>query len=73
LGSVSFPESWLSLGGLPDNYTQPVNASWFSHRIAGSFHWQLKLNSIKVGGQSFLPQSSVMLTDTGTTISYLLP
>lgn len=25
-----------------------------------------------VGDQSFLPQTSVILTDTGTTISYLL-
>lgn len=44
-----------------------------SHRIAGSFKWELKLNSLVYGDQSFKPRSTRVIIDTGSTISYLTP
>lgn len=42
-----------------------------SHRIAGSFHWQVKVNAIGFGGKSFTPKKPFALTDTGTTMTYM--
>lgn len=63
--------SFLTFGGLHPTL-KANDPKWISHRIAGSFHWQAKFNSIKYDGKVIRPQSSVILTDTGTTMSYLL-
>ena len=39
-----------------------------THRISGSFHWQLKLNSIGFGEQKFAPTDRTVFMDTGTTM-----
>ena len=39
-----------------------------SNRIAGSFHWQLKLNKMGFGGRTFSPSQRFALTDTGTSL-----
>lgn len=48
-----------------------------SHRIAGGFHWELKLNSLAYGTNKtrihFKPNTTRVLIDTGSTISYLIP
>ena len=43
------------------------------HRIAGSFHWQLKLLGMRLGADRKLDLAGVdlMLTDSGTTLTYL--
>ena len=41
--------------------------SLVSHRISGSFHWQLKLNKMGYGANSFAPTARVALMDTGST------
>jgi hypothetical protein len=67
-----FVDSWITFGGLNEEY-DAQDAEWNSHRIAGSFHWQLKLNEIKYKNVSIRPQTHVILTDTGTTLIYLMP
>ena len=64
--------SWLALGGLPDNVSAE-KGDWISHRIAGSFHWQAKLNAIEYAGEKIRPSCPLVLTDTGTTVSYFVP
>jgi hypothetical protein len=49
LGRNNTIQSWLNLGGLPPDFTLQQNTTWNSHRIAGSFHWQAKLNKIWLG------------------------
>ena len=39
-----------------------------AHRISGSFHWQLKLNSIGFQGSKFAPTERTAFMDTGTTL-----
>ena len=42
------------------------------HRVAGSFHWELKLLGLKVGTKELdTHETPLMLMDTGTSISYL--
>ena len=42
-----------------------------AHRISGSFHWQLKLNSMGFGGQTFSPSHRTAFMDTGTTLTLM--
>ncbi len=56
-------------GGLPDTL---LPSSFVSHRVSGSFHWQVKLNRISYNGIPYIPKVRLILTDTGTTVSYLL-
>lgn len=62
--------SWLTFGGL-NSELKPDDKDWIAHRIAGSFHWQTKLNSIKYNDIEIRPEFPMILTDTGTTITYL--
>ena len=39
-----------------------------THRISGSFHWQLKLNSIGYSEEKFAPTDRKVFMDTGTTL-----
>ena len=39
-----------------------------SHRISGSFHWQLKLNKIGFGVNTFAPTIRTAFMDTGSTL-----
>lgn len=44
-----------------------------AHRVAGSFKWELKLNSIGYGNDSLekiRPYSERVMIDTGSTISH---
>ena len=43
-------------------------ASLISHRIAGSFHWQLKFNYIRFGESKFGPSISTAFLDSGSTL-----
>ena len=64
-------DSYLTIGGVP-GFVKDVD-DVVCHRIAGSFHWQLKLMGIRVGDDREIKTITVplMLTDTGTTLTYL--
>jgi hypothetical protein len=61
---------WIGFGGLPDSEKAD---DFVSHRIAGSFHWQLKMNKVAIGSTEIQTEVPLGLTDTGTTISYFTP
>ena len=42
-----------------------------STRIAGSFHWEIKVNSIGYNGGKFRPSLQTALTDSGTSLIFL--
>jgi hypothetical protein len=44
-----------------------VTGPMIATRIAGSFHWEVKLDGISVNNYTFRPSKQVGLTDTGTT------
>ena len=65
-------DSYLTFGGLP-NFLKEQKLEWICHRIAGDFHWQIKLMNISYGEKEIdINGSALMLTDTGTTLTYLL-
>ena len=46
--------------------------NFICHRIAGGFHWELKLHGISVDDAEIsLEETPLMLMDTGTTLIYL--
>lgn len=63
-------ESFLTLGGYQkyggDIYN-PNRSHFTAHRIAGSFHWQVKANRFRFMGSPVSPSARVALVDTGTT------
>lgn len=65
-------ESWITFGGLNEKWS-PTDSQWVSMRIAGSFHWQAKFNALEFKGIRMVPEVPLLLTDTGTSITYLLP
>ena len=61
-------DSYLTFGGVPSFISNLDN--FVCHRVAGSFHWQLKLLGIRVGNRLIEPiHVSLMLTDSGTTLT----
>jgi hypothetical protein len=65
---VSSP-SYLTFGGLPEFITDMSDA--VSHRISGSFHWQIDMNGLRVGDNDIDLDINLMLVDTGTSYTYL--
>lgn len=65
-------DSYLTFGGLPTFLAHASN-EFICHRVAGSFHWEMKLLGIKVGEEGIVDdlETPLMLTDTGTTLTYL--
>ena len=64
-------ESYLTFGGLPE-FLANQDLDFVCHRIAGDFHWQLKMLGMKVGDTEIDASAhKLMLTDTGTTLTYL--
>jgi hypothetical protein len=39
-----------------------------AHRVSGSFHWELDVNTVKIGEYSMRPTVRSVLTDTGTSM-----
>ena len=67
---VEYLPSSLTIGEyerVPDVMMRP-GASLISHRIAGSFHWQLKFNYIRFGESKFGPSISTAFLDSGSTL-----
>ena len=67
-----FQDSYLTFGGVPE-FVEALDNDFVCHRISGSFHWQLKVPSMEFDGEEFAFEKTptLMLTDTGTTMTYL--
>ena len=71
LSPVYNKDSMLTFGGYEKDGGEMYDARKYqmtSNRIAGSFHWQLKLNKMGFGGRTFTPSQRFALTDTGTSL-----
>ena len=57
------------LGGYKSAYENIYTSEteFTAHRVAGSFHWQVKLNQFGFMGVRITPKHRVALLDTGTT------
>jgi hypothetical protein len=42
-----------------------------THRVTGSFHWEMKTTSIGVGNKFFIPSVRRAFTDTGTSMIFM--
>ena len=65
-------DSYLTFGGVPE-FVEALDNDFVCHRISGSFHWQIKVHRMEFAGEEFAFETTptLMLTDTGTTMTYL--
>ena len=62
--------STFEMGG----YDNMGNRAWngdvseiHTHKVSGSFHWELKINALEAGNLNFVPSLDKAMVDTGTT------
>ena len=63
-----FKPSNITFGGVPPEMSLDGAVA---HRIAGSFHWQLTLNGMKIGDKVIEKETRLVLTDTGGTLVHM--
>lgn len=63
--------STITFGGIPEDILDYVTENAVSHRIAGSFHWILKLNEFKYGNQTIESTTNRAFMDTGASHIFL--
>ena len=71
-GSIQTPSS-LTLGGYEKDGVNMYDSRKFNltvSRVAGSFHWQVKVNKVSFLGSKFSLSERFALIDTGT--SYII-
>ena len=64
----------MTLGGYEKHGGDKYNAnkhSFTAMRIAGSYHWEVKVSKVGFAGDTFTLSQRVALTDTGTTVTIL--
>lgn len=67
----------ITFGGFQKEEVTPVENQYFykeslntiiSHRVSGSFHWELDVSRVQLGEYSMKPTVRSVLTDTGTSM-----